>query len=116
MFLNNRRIASDEYEIMASLAALGGRRPHLLPGLADCQNHHRWRDIRPGHEQQHDDVSFVASVETTSFSADTLDIFKYLEQNKGLSSSLYLVTLGAGTEPFTGIAELINSAYSVALA
>lgn len=47
--------------------------------------------------------SFVAESEATDFSGDILNFFKYLESNEGFSSSQYLVSIGAGTEPFTGM-------------
>ncbi|RDH28853.1 concanavalin A-like lectin/glucanase domain-containing protein [Aspergillus welwitschiae] len=46
--------------------------------------------------------SFVARETITDFSADVLEFFTYLVDNEGVSSSLYLQTLGAGTEPKTG--------------
>jgi xyloglucan-specific endo-beta-1,4-glucanase len=46
--------------------------------------------------------SFVAMSEATSFSGDILNFFKYLESNEGFPSSQYLLSIGAGTEPFTG--------------
>lgn len=44
----------------------------------------------------------MAESEATSFSGDLIDFFKYLESNEGFSSSQYLVSIGAGTEAFTG--------------
>lgn len=60
--------------------------------------------------------SFVASREQTDFSGDINDFLTYLQQNEGLSSSQYLLSIQAGTEPFTGEnAELKTTAYSVSL-
>jgi xyloglucan-specific endo-beta-1,4-glucanase len=50
--------------------------------------------------------SFVAVSEATSFSGDLLDFYTYLIDNEGFSSSQYLTTLEAGTEPFTGMLVL----------
>lgn len=60
--------------------------------------------------------SFVATSEATSFDGDLMDFFTYLIDNEGFSSSQYLTTLEAGTEPFTGSdAVLTVSAYSAAI-
>ena len=40
--------------------------------------------------------SFVASSEITDFSGDIKDFFDYLTSNEGLSSSQYLISIGAG--------------------
>jgi xyloglucan-specific endo-beta-1,4-glucanase len=53
--------------------------------------------------------SFVASSEATSFSGDILTFLKYLETNQGFPSSQYLTSIGAGTEPFTGMCTLSNA-------
>lgn len=58
--------------------------------------------------------SFVASSAAESFSGDLLDFFAYLESNEGFSTSQYLLSIGAGTEPFTGTdAVLTTTAYSL---
>lgn len=59
--------------------------------------------------------SFVAESTITSFSGDMLEFFTYLVDNQGLSSSLYLIDVQAGTEPFTGKADMKTSAFSVAV-
>jgi len=57
--------------------------------------------------------SFVAQSQASSFSGDLLDFFTYLESSQGYPSSQYLLSIGAGTEPFTGSnAVLTTSAYS----
>ena len=55
--------------------------------------------------------SFVASSEVTSFSGDIKAFFTYLINSQGFSSSQYLTSIGAGTEPFTG--KLTNSLSSL---
>lgn len=60
--------------------------------------------------------SFVAATEQTDFSGDINDFLAYLQENQGLSSSQYLLSIQAGTEPFTGKdAELKTTAYSVSV-
>ena len=57
--------------------------------------------------------SFVAESEQPNYSGDLKAFYTYLEENQGVSSSLYLQSIGAGTEPFTGSdAVLTTSAYS----
>ncbi|KIP09317.1 glycoside hydrolase family 12 protein [Phlebiopsis gigantea 11061_1 CR5-6] len=51
----------------------------------------------------------------TSFSGDLKTFFDYLTENEGISTSQYLVTAQAGTEPTSGSATLTTSAYSLAI-
>ncbi|KAI0635198.1 concanavalin A-like lectin/glucanase [Trametes polyzona] len=51
----------------------------------------------------------------TSFSGDIKEFLTYLTQHQGVSSSQYLVTAQAGTEPTSGSATLTTSAYSLAI-
>ena len=46
--------------------------------------------------------SFVATSEATSFSGDIKAFFTYLSTSQGFPTSQYLLSIGAGTEPFTG--------------
>ncbi|CAL5872797.1 uncharacterized protein PFLUO_LOCUS7066 [Penicillium psychrofluorescens] len=115
MFLSSSASGSDEYEIMVWLAALGGAGPISSTGSTIATptiNGVTWK-LYYGLNGSTYVYSFVAESEVTSFSGDMLQFFQYLEENEGVSSSLYLVTVEAGTEPFTGTAELTTSAYSV---
>ncbi|RHZ44009.1 putative endoglucanase [Aspergillus thermomutatus] len=119
MFLSSSASGSDEYEIMVWLAALGGAgpisstgSPIATPTIAGI----KW-NLYLGPNGSMQVYSFVAQSTTESFSGDMLDFFKYLESNQGLSSSLYLVDVQAGTEPFSGSnAVLTVSDYSVSVA
>jgi len=51
----------------------------------------------------------------TRFSGDLLPFFTYLIKHENVSSSQYLVTAQAGTEPTTGNATLLTSNYSLAI-
>jgi xyloglucan-specific endo-beta-1,4-glucanase len=56
--------------------------------------------------------SFVAESETTSFSGDLKDFYTYLENSFSFPSSQYLLSIGAGSEPFTGSGAVFKtSAY-----
>ncbi|EIW55688.1 concanavalin A-like lectin/glucanase [Trametes versicolor FP-101664 SS1] len=51
----------------------------------------------------------------TSFSGDLNTFFQYLTQHEGVSTSQFLVTAQAGTEPTVGSATLTTTAYSLAI-
>jgi xyloglucan-specific endo-beta-1,4-glucanase len=118
MFTSSSADGSDEYEIMVWVAALGGAGPIsssgstiATPTIGDVT----W-DLYSGPNGDTTVYSFVASSEQTSFSGDLLDFFDYLEEYEGFSSSQYLLSIQAGTEPFTGSdAELYTTAYSVSV-
>jgi xyloglucan-specific endo-beta-1,4-glucanase len=60
--------------------------------------------------------SFVASSQVTSFSGDLKLFFTYLATSQGYSTSQYITSIGAGTEPFIGTsAVMTTSAYSVVI-
>lgn len=103
---------------MIWLAALGGAGPISSTGspvatttIAGVM----WK-LSSGENGNMTAYSFVASATTTSFSGDLLEFLKYLQTKQGLSSSLYLIDVQAGTEPFTGSAALSVSSYSAAVA
>lgn len=60
--------------------------------------------------------SFVASSTTNDFSADLKDFFDYLVSSQGYDESQYLISAGAGTEPFEGTdVTFSTSAYSISV-
>jgi len=116
MFTSSTASGSDEYEIMVWLAAIGGAGPISSTGSAIATTtisgvtFKLWYGLNGSTKV----YSFVAESEATDFSGDLLDFFSYLEKNESFSSSQYLLSIGAGTEPFTGTnAVLTVSAYSV---
>ncbi|KAJ5996184.1 hypothetical protein N7522_007844 [Penicillium canescens] len=118
MFLSSTADGSEEYEIMVWLAALGGAGPISSTGSAIATvtiNGVSWK-LYKGPNGSMTVYSFVASSTVTNFSGDMLDFFTYLEKNQGLSSSLYLTHVQAGTEPFTGTSDLQVSSYSAVVA
>lgn len=70
-------------------------------------------DLWIGDVQNWKVYSFVASQDLTAYKGDLKEFFSYLSAQQGVSSSLYITTLQAGTEPFTGQAKLTVSSYSV---
>ncbi|KAF4628279.1 hypothetical protein G7Y89_g9867 [Cudoniella acicularis] len=115
MFTSSTSGGSNAYEIMVWLAAIGGAGPISSTGSAIATT--TINDVKfklySGPNGDTTVYSFVAESKATSFSGDLLNFFKYLESNEGFSSSQYLVSIGAGTEPFTGSnAVFKTSAYS----
>ena len=118
MFTSSSATGSSDYEIMVWLAALGGAgpisatgSPVATPTIAGIS----WK-LFSGTNGATTVFSFVAASEVTSFSADLKLFLTYLATNEGFSTSQYLTSIGAGTEPFTGSnAVLTVSAYSVVI-
>ncbi|KAI8634278.1 family 12 glycosyl hydrolase [Xylariaceae sp. FL1651] len=118
MFTSSSASGSSEYEIMVWLAALGGAgpisssgSPIATPTIAGVS----WK-LYDGYNGAMHVYSFVASSQVTNFSGDLKAFLTYLNTNRGMPTSQYLTSLGAGTEPFTGSnAVLTTTAYSVAV-
>lgn len=117
MFTSATSGGSNAYEIMVWLAALGGAGPISSTGspIATPTVGSTTFKLYSGPNGDTTVYSFVAESETTSFSGDLMDFLNYLVNNEGLSSSQYLTSVGAGTEPFTGSgATLTVTAFSCA--
>lgn len=118
LFTSSSASGSNEYEIMIWLAALGGAGPISSTGSAVATvtiGGVSW-SLYSGPNGSTTVYSFVASSEQTNFSGDLIDFFQYLEENEGFNSSQYLLSIQAGTEPFTGSgAQLTTTAYSVSV-
>ena len=117
MFLGTSPTASASYEVMVWLGALGGAGPISITGspIATPTIGSTTFNLFKGPNGAMTVFSFVAqNKQTTKYSADLMAFFKYLETSQGVSSSQYLQSIGAGTEPFTGSnAKLTTSKYSV---
>lgn len=110
---------TNSYEIMVWLAAMGGAGPISANGSAVGTMTiagTSW-SLYSGTNGATKVYSFVASSEVTSFDGDLNDFFKYLVENEGVSDSLYVTQVQAGTEPFTGTnAVFTTTAYTVSVA
>ncbi|RDW74983.1 hypothetical protein BP6252_06125 [Coleophoma cylindrospora] len=118
MFTSSSASGSDEYEIMVWLAAIGGAGPISSTGssVGTVTVGGVTFKLYSGPNGSTTVYSFVAESEATSFSGDLLDFYTYLESNEGFSSSQYLLSIGAGTEPFTGTSAVFTtSKYSVSI-
>ncbi|KAH7492447.1 Inactive glycoside hydrolase XLP1 [Phytophthora ramorum] len=104
LFTSSTSDGDNEFEIMIWLAAIGGAGPISSTGsavatttIADTE----W-SLYSGANGDTTVYSFVASDTVKSFSGDLMDFFTYLIDNESFSTSQYLNTVQAGTEPFTG--------------
>jgi xyloglucan-specific endo-beta-1,4-glucanase len=114
MFTSSTASGANEYEIMIWLAALGGAGPISSTGspVATPTIAGVTFKLYKGPNGSTTVYSFVAASQTTSFSGNLLDFYTYLESKLGFPSSQYLLSIGAGTEPFTGSSAVFNtSAY-----
>lgn len=59
--------------------------------------------------------SFVREINTCSQELNLEDFFNYLSNHNGLNNSLYLISVEAGMEVFTGAGTLETSLYSVGI-
>jgi len=109
---------SSEYEIMIWLAALGGAGPISATGSAIAAptiGGITW-NLFYGLNGSMKVFSFVAQSQVTSFNSNLKLFLTYLVGNNGFSTSQYMTSIGAGTEPFTGTnAVLTVTAYSVSI-
>ncbi|KZT27248.1 glycoside hydrolase family 12 protein [Neolentinus lepideus HHB14362 ss-1] len=118
MFLATTSGGTADYEVMVWLDALGGAGPISSSGspiASPTIGGYSWH-LYSGPNGQMTVYSFVASRTITAFSGDLIQFFQYLESNEGVSSSRYLNSIQAGTEPFVGTnANLQVSQYCVTL-
>lgn len=114
-FLGTTASGTASYEVMIWLAALGGAGPISSTGspIATPTIGSTTFKLYKGPNGSTTVFSFVAESEQTDYTGDLMDFFNYLVTNEGVSSSQFLQSIGAGTEPFTGSdAELTVTAYS----
>ncbi|EED12953.1 conserved hypothetical protein [Talaromyces stipitatus ATCC 10500] len=113
LFTSYSASGSAQYEIMIWLAALGGANPISSSGSTIATptiGGITWNLYsRPNGATTV--YGFAASSEQSSYSGNLLDFFKYLEDYEGFSSSQYLLSVQAGTEPFTGPNAELYSTY-----
>ncbi|KAI0533509.1 family 12 glycosyl hydrolase [Xylaria digitata] len=118
LFTSSSASGSSEYEVMVWLAALGGAgpisstgSPVATPTIAGVS----WK-LYDGWNGNMHVFSFVASSQVTNFSGDLKAFLSYLTSNQGMSTSQYVTSIGAGTEPFVGSnAVLTTTGYSISV-
>jgi xyloglucan-specific endo-beta-1,4-glucanase len=115
MFTSSTASGANEYEIMVWLAALGGAGPISSAGstVATPTIGGVSFKLYSGLNGDTTVYSFVATSQTASFSGDLKDFYTYLESSFNFPTSQYLLSIGAGSEPFTGSGAVFKtSAYS----
>jgi hypothetical protein len=118
MFTSSTATGADEFEIMVWLAAIGGAGPISTTGSTPIDTPtiggHAW-NLFSGPNGATTVYSFVAQSEITSFSGDLKLFLTYLTTlgNAAFTTSQYVLSIGAGTEPFVGTNAVLSvSAYS----
>ena len=110
LFTSSSATGSEEFEIMIWLAAIGGAGPisstydaagnatsigtTTIGGVAF--------DLYKGPNGSMTVYSFVAGSQVKSFTGDVKEFFDYLVSNESFDDGQYLISAGAGTEPFEG--------------
>ena len=111
--------SSPEYEVMVWLGALGGAGPISSTGssIATVTIGGTSFNLFYGLNGSMKVYSFVAASKSESnFSGDLKAFFTYLSTNQGVPTNRYLLSIQAGTEPFSGSnAKLTTSTYSVSI-
>ncbi|EKM77414.1 hypothetical protein AGABI1DRAFT_115318 [Agaricus bisporus var. burnettii JB137-S8] len=107
---------NSSYEIMVWLSRQGGIQPIGGPTASGIQLAGNTWTLWSGPNSNWQVLSFVSDTgDIPNFNADFKEFFDYLVQNSGVSSQQYVQAIQAGTEPFTGSANLVTHSYSVAL-
>ncbi|KAI0800182.1 concanavalin A-like lectin/glucanase domain-containing protein [Fomes fomentarius] len=97
--------AASSYEIVSGIGGVVA--PNLQLGG------HTW-NLRHGPNGNWDVFSFItAEGDITDFDADLNDFFQYLVNQQGVAKTQYIQAIQAGTEPFTGTADLVSTHFSV---
>ncbi|KAE8353096.1 concanavalin A-like lectin/glucanase domain-containing protein [Aspergillus coremiiformis] len=104
------------YEIMIWTAALGGAGPISSTGSpADTPTigDNSWQ-LYKGQNGATTVFSFVAPEAINDYSGNLADFFTYLTEKQDFPADQYFVSIGAGTEPFTGQnAVFTTTSYSI---
>lgn len=121
MFLGNAATGQASYEVMIWLAKLGSAFPmsytaNAIATLTIADTGFQLYEGGHGGHGASTIFTFVADSEQSSYSGDLLAFFDYLVDHEGVSSSLYLQTIGAGMEAFAGAnVNFQTSAYTLSV-
>ncbi len=103
----NRLLTSD---ICSSIQPVGSQ---VQTGISLAGHH--W-NLWKGPNANWEVLSFVSQDgDINDFSVDLKAFFDYIVQKQGVAGTQYIQAIQAGTEPFTGSADLLTSTYSVAV-
>lgn len=124
LFTSSSADGDEEFEVMIWLAALGSAGPISADYSASGNPQsiasptvagYSWK-LYKGSNGVQTVYSFLPSDNIESFSGDVNEFFAYLIKSQGFDGSQYLVSIGAGTEAFTGQnAEFTVSGYSMSM-
>ncbi|KAK7414059.1 hypothetical protein QQX98_007091 [Neonectria punicea] len=111
--------ANNKYEIMIWVGAYGGAAPISETGTTPLATPTilgtKWKLFR-GPNGDTTVFSFVAPSNMGNFSGDLNKFFQYLTASQGVSTSMVITSLQAGTEPFTGSNCVFKtSAYTISV-
>lgn len=125
MFTSSTATGSEEFEVMVWLGRYGTAGPISASynaagnpvSIASTTVAGQAFDVYKGSNGVQTVYSFVAPTNVTSFSGDVYGFFTYLINSQSFDSSQYLVSVGAGTEAFTGSnAEFTTSGFTMDIA
>ncbi|KAL7415054.1 concanavalin A-like lectin/glucanase domain-containing protein [Mrakia frigida] len=116
LWLGTDLISKSKFEIMIWLSARGGALPAGSKISTVSIGGYSW-SLYQGVVDTWTVYSFVTnSGEITNFKNDLKLFITYLTTNKGVSTSLLLTGVQAGTEPFSGSATLTTTSFRAAIA
>ncbi|THV06229.1 endocellulase [Dendrothele bispora CBS 962.96] len=108
--------SASSYEIMIWLSGLGGIQPVGSPVATNITVAGHRFDLWRGPNTNWQVLSFkTAEGDINDFNVDLNEFFQYIVQNEGVASTQFVQSIQAGTEPFTGSANLVTSNYSVSI-
>ncbi|PGG98638.1 hypothetical protein AJ79_08793 [Helicocarpus griseus UAMH5409] len=116
LFTSSSETGTNEYEIMIWLAGLGGAGPISETGspVATVDIDGVSWSLFEGFNGDMHVFSFVAGSSVENFSGDLINFTSYLADNHSLPTSQYVLSIGGGTEPFSGTDAVFTAAeYSV---
>ncbi|KAE8381984.1 concanavalin A-like lectin/glucanase domain-containing protein [Aspergillus bertholletiae] len=118
IFTSSSAGGNAEYEIMIWTAALGGAGPISASGSPidnPTVGGKTWKLFK-GTNAATTVFSFVAPSEIQDYSGNLAEFFTYLTEKQSFPASQYYLSIGAGTEPFTGQnAVFTTSAYTISI-
>ena len=118
LFTSSTAEGDNEFEIMIWLSAIGGAGPISSTGstIATPTVAGATWDLYEGENGQMHVYSFVAPQARESFDADIAEFVTYLTTEQSLPADQFLLSAGAGTEPFVGTgAKFVTTDYSLAV-
>ncbi|KIY65324.1 glycoside hydrolase family 12 protein [Cylindrobasidium torrendii FP15055 ss-10] len=108
--------ANSSYEFMIWLAKLGDIQPIGSTVASNVEVGGLTWEVWRGPNTNWEVISFFTTDLIQDFEVDLKEFFDYLVAEQDVDPAQYLQSIQAGTEPFTGSANLVTSKYSVSVA